>query len=97
MLPYHYVNMLEKYGGILAPPSDDIMKKGIEFFQIESRNPHLHEVKGDQHVKEMSLMVAEVIIQWLEKSDTSFIKFSQHLFFFEARDTSKHHFPHGFQ
>jgi len=61
--PYHYVNMLEKYGGILAPPSDDIMKKGIEFFQIESRNPHLHEVKGDQHVKEMSLAAMEVIYQ----------------------------------
>ena len=59
--PYHYVNVLERYGGILAPPSDKVMKEGVEFFQIESRNPHLHEVKGDEHVKDMSLAAMEVI------------------------------------
>ncbi|UZR94809.1 mannosyl-3-phosphoglycerate synthase [Chondrinema litorale] len=61
--PYHYVNVLEKYGGIIAPPPDDVMKAGVEFYQIESRNPHLHEVKGDQHVKDMSLAAMEVIYQ----------------------------------
>jgi mannosyl-3-phosphoglycerate synthase len=37
------------------------MKESIELFQIESRNPHLHEVKGDEHVKDMSIAALEVL------------------------------------
>jgi mannosyl-3-phosphoglycerate synthase len=37
------------------------MKQSIEMFQIESRNPHLHEVKGDEHVKDMSIAALEVL------------------------------------
>ena len=29
------------------------MKKGVEIFQIESRDPHLHEEKGDEHLADM--------------------------------------------
>lgn len=59
--PYHYINVLEKFGGVIGSPTDDVMKKGIQFFQIESRNPHLHEVKGEEHVKSMSKEAMEVI------------------------------------
>lgn len=59
--PYHYINVLEKYGGVIDAPSADVMKHGIQFFQIESRNPHLHEVKGEEHVKSMSREAMEVI------------------------------------
>lgn len=59
--PYHYINVLERYGGIIDSPSKEIMKQGIEFFQIESRNPHLHEVKGEEHVLSMSREAMEVI------------------------------------
>ncbi|WP_020530588.1 mannosyl-3-phosphoglycerate synthase [Flexithrix dorotheae] len=59
--PYHYINVLEKFGGIIANPSEDVMNQQVEFFQIESRNPHLHEVKGDQHVKDMSKAAMECI------------------------------------
>ena len=30
-------------------------KRGVEVFQIETRNPHLHEDKGEQHLEEMLL------------------------------------------
>ena len=30
-----------------------IIKKGVEIFQIESRDPHLHEEKGDEHLADM--------------------------------------------
>lgn len=59
--PYHYINVLEKFGGVIDSPSEEVMKQGIQFFQIESRNPHLHEVKGDEHVKSMSREAMEVI------------------------------------
>ncbi len=59
--PYHYVGMLERFGGIIGPIDDEIMNNQIEIFQIESRNPHLHEVKGDEHVKDMSYSALESI------------------------------------
>lgn len=89
--PYEFINILEKYGGLLPPSSSstaltaslpqsqspqvslksfvslssatntttskstdaEIMKKGVEIFQIESRDPHLHEEKGDEHLADM--------------------------------------------
>jgi hypothetical protein len=35
------------------PTDSEIMKKGVEIFQIESRDPHLHEEKGDEHLADM--------------------------------------------
>jgi mannosyl-3-phosphoglycerate synthase len=51
--PYHYINMLEKFGGVSSSPHPNVMKDSVEVFQIESRNPHLHESRGEEHVKEM--------------------------------------------
>jgi mannosyl-3-phosphoglycerate synthase len=95
--PYEFINILEKYGGLLPPSTSpstsstassspdslsqshtpqvslkslvslssttntttskstdaEIMKKGVEIFQIESRDPHLHEEKGDEHLADM--------------------------------------------
>ncbi|WP_268124403.1 mannosyl-3-phosphoglycerate synthase [Roseivirga pacifica] len=59
--PYHYINVLERFGGIVGSPQPEIMKQGVEFYQIESRNPHLHEVKGEEHVKSMSREAMESI------------------------------------
>ncbi len=51
---HHFVSLMEKFGGVSPAPFPEIMKSGIEVFQIESRNPHLHEVtKGDDHINEM--------------------------------------------
>jgi mannosyl-3-phosphoglycerate synthase len=59
--PYHFISMLERFGGIIKPIEKQVMRESIELFQIESRNPHLHEVKGDEHVKDMSLAALEVL------------------------------------
>lgn len=51
---FHYVHLLEKYGGILSDgAASDDMRRMVKISQIESRNPHLHEVKGDEHVEDM--------------------------------------------
>lgn len=52
--PYHFIDLWEKFGGILPSPYPEVMREQVEIFQIESRNPHLHEVKGDDHVAKMS-------------------------------------------
>jgi mannosyl-3-phosphoglycerate synthase len=51
--PYEFINILEKFGGLLPSDSPDIVEKGIEIFQIETRNPHLHEEKGKDHIADM--------------------------------------------
>ncbi len=51
---HHYINLLEMYGGML-PQSDEgnEIRDNVTICQIESRNPHLHESKGDEHVEDM--------------------------------------------
>jgi mannosyl-3-phosphoglycerate synthase len=51
--PYEIVNILEEFGGILPTENYDAMDKGVEIMQVETRNPHFHEEKGDDHLKEM--------------------------------------------
>lgn len=51
--PYEVVDILEEFGGILPTENQDAMDKGIEVMQVETRNPHFHEEKGEDHLKEM--------------------------------------------
>ncbi len=51
--PYEIVNILEEFGGIIPTLNQEAMDKGVEIMQIETRNPHFHEDKGDDHLKEM--------------------------------------------
>ena len=51
--PYEIDNVLEEFGGILPTENQEAMDKGIEISQVETRNPHFHEEKGDDHIKEM--------------------------------------------
>jgi len=50
---YEIVNILEEFGGIIPTDNQDAMDKGVEVMQVETRNPHFHEDKGDDHLKEM--------------------------------------------
>src|SRR5262249_229833 len=53
--PYEIINILEEFGGIIPTEHQDAMDKGIEIMQIETRNPHFHEEKGDAHLRQMLL------------------------------------------
>lgn len=53
--PQHYVSLFELFGGILPTQNTEALANGIDLFQIESRNPHLHENKGEAHVRDMTL------------------------------------------
>ena len=50
---YHFINIIEKFGGILEGPSPDAIRRTVKICQIQSRNPHLHESKGEEHVEDM--------------------------------------------
>jgi mannosyl-3-phosphoglycerate synthase len=59
--PYHIINILEKFGGIKESPLPEILKETVEIYQIESRNPHLHEAGDKEHIDQMSKFAMQVI------------------------------------
>ncbi len=50
---YEIINIIEQFGDILPSQYPEIIDKGIDILQIETRNPHFHEDKGEEHLKEM--------------------------------------------
>ena len=52
---YEIVKILEEFGGIIPTQNQEAMDKGVEVMQVETRNPHFHEDKGEDHQKEMVL------------------------------------------
>ncbi|MBI2185464.1 MAG: mannosyl-3-phosphoglycerate synthase [Thaumarchaeota archaeon] len=50
---YEIINILEQFGGILPSPNHRVVSSGVDMFQIETRNPHFHEDKGTEHIKDM--------------------------------------------
>lgn len=53
--PYEIVCLLEHFGS-WKEEAQDAFDQGIEIFQLETLNPHFHESKGQEHVKEMILL-----------------------------------------
>lgn len=55
--PYQLVYLMEQFGGIEAPSPvksvQSVIRNTVNVYQIESRNPHLHEYKGEEHVERM--------------------------------------------
>ncbi len=51
---YQFISLMEKFGGVLPSPFPEVMKAGVDVYQMQSRNPHLHDAeKGEAHIKEM--------------------------------------------
>lgn len=61
--PYHFINLFESYGGVSgAPLPEEAIRRYVEIFQIESRNPHMHDTdKGDEHIADMTYAALQVI------------------------------------
>ena len=50
----HFISLLENFGGVIPSRFPEVIKAGVEVFQIQSRNPHFHDFgKGDDHLNEM--------------------------------------------
>jgi len=59
--PQELVSIFENFGGILPTKNLKVMEQGIDIFQIETRNPHLHEEKGEEHLHDMLLLALSTI------------------------------------
>ena len=62
--PYEIVTILEQFGEKLAtkPKFKGPIEKGVEIFQVETRNPHFHELMGDEHITDMTYDALSTII-----------------------------------
>lgn len=53
--PFELIYLFEELGGFKETRFKEIVSKGVEIYQIEPRNPHIHEERGNEHIKEMIL------------------------------------------
>ncbi len=53
--PQELLSLFEEYGDIPVLGNQKNGFRGIEILQIETRNPHLHENKGQEHINKMLL------------------------------------------
>jgi mannosyl-3-phosphoglycerate synthase len=58
--PYEFVDLFEQFGGGADSPWPEVMASSVSVRQIETRNPHFHEDKGDGHVRDMRLQALNV-------------------------------------
>jgi mannosyl-3-phosphoglycerate synthase len=59
--PYQYVDLFEQFGGLLDSAHPDVMASSVMVRQIETRNPHFHDDKGENHVADMRLQALNVL------------------------------------
>ncbi|MFQ5761707.1 MAG: mannosyl-3-phosphoglycerate synthase [Candidatus Bathyarchaeia archaeon] len=68
--PSEIVSILENFGGIMAPTFTEPMEQGVEVFQIETRNPHFHEERGEEHLRDMLVASLSTVLSSSLCSDT---------------------------
>lgn len=51
--PYELIDMFAQFGGALASPHPEVNRSLVDVFQVETRNPHFHEDKGQDHIDDM--------------------------------------------
>jgi mannosyl-3-phosphoglycerate synthase len=59
--PFEYVDLFEQFGGVLESPHPAVMTDCVSVRQIETRNPHFHDDKGEGHVQDMRLQALNVL------------------------------------
>jgi mannosyl-3-phosphoglycerate synthase len=59
--PFEYVDLFEQFGGVLESPHPEVMASSVPVVQIETRNPHFHDNKGEEHVQGMRMQALNVV------------------------------------
>ena len=56
------VSIFEQFGGILPITESMVAERGVEIFQTETINPHLHKERGEEHLMQEMLLPSLSII-----------------------------------
>jgi mannosyl-3-phosphoglycerate synthase len=59
--PYEFLDLFEQFGGVLESTSADVMATSVPVLQVETRNPHFHDDKGEEHVRGMRTQALNVL------------------------------------
>ncbi|MEU8814144.1 mannosyl-3-phosphoglycerate synthase [Actinoplanes sp. NPDC048796] len=59
--PYEYLDLFEQFGGVLESTDPDVMASSVPVLQVETRNPHFHDNKGEEHVRGMRMQALNVL------------------------------------
>ncbi len=62
--PYEYLDLFEQFGGVLPSTDPDVLAitaGSVPVLQIETRNPHFHDNKGEEHVQGMRMQALNVL------------------------------------
>jgi len=59
--PYEYIDLFEQFGGVLASEHPEVLASSVPVLQIETRNPHFHDNKGEDHVQGMRMQALNVL------------------------------------
>jgi mannosyl-3-phosphoglycerate synthase len=59
--PFEYVDLFEQFGGVLDAAHPEVMATSVPVLQIETRNPHFHDNKGEDHVQGMRMQALNVL------------------------------------
>ena len=59
--PFEYLDLFEQFGGVLESTCPDVMASSVPVVQIETRNPHFHDNKGEEHVHGMRMQALNVL------------------------------------
>ncbi|MBT9147983.1 MAG: hypothetical protein DDT32_01752 [Syntrophomonadaceae bacterium] len=51
--PQELIFLFEQFGGVMPTSYQEVVTEGVDVFQIETQNPHLHEQKGEEHMEDM--------------------------------------------
>lgn len=58
--PYELLELFSQFGGVGPSPHPEVTS--VDVFQVETRNPHFHEDKGDTHVSGMRIESIESVL-----------------------------------
>ncbi|MEV4755315.1 mannosyl-3-phosphoglycerate synthase [Micromonospora sp. NPDC049559] len=59
--PFEYLDLFEQFGGVLDAAHPEVMATSVPVLQIETRNPHFHDNKGEEHVQGMRMQALNVL------------------------------------
>lgn len=59
--PYEFLDMFEQFGGVIETAHPDVLERSVSITQIETRNPHFHDNKGDEHVQGMRMQALNAL------------------------------------